>query len=64
MEDTGVKSYCPNCKVYEVRDGNYCSGCGSELELPPPTLKCPKCHEEVRSSDGYCINCGTILKAD
>ena len=65
MEDTGVKSYCPRCKLFEAsRDGDYCSNCGAELTVPPPPRKCPKCDHEVRIADRYCKNCGTKLKID
>lgn len=63
-EDTGVKSYCPQCKVFENRNGDYCSNCGGELTVPPPLSKCPKCDHEVRIADRYCKNCGIELKEE
>ncbi len=61
-EDKGVKTYCPRCKVFEHRDGDYCSSCGAELTIPPLLPKCPKCDHEVRIADSYCKNCGTKLE--
>lgn len=57
-----VKSYCPHCKMFEHRDGDYCSQCGGELTLAPTLGECPKCHlDAVRPSDRYCKNCGARL---
>ncbi|MHB2015596.1 MAG: FHA domain-containing protein [Candidatus Xenobia bacterium] len=65
---------CPQCKVANLPDAEFCDTCGLQLrkpkttELPappapsPPTVRhCPSCKHQVSLDDALCFRCGTVL---
>ena len=53
---------CPNCNYENDDNNNFCTECGTKLEVLP--VRCPKCETELTNQAKFCHNCGTKLTED
>lgn len=54
---TAQKKYaCPNCQSLNKSEMNYCTRCGSYMNL------CPNCYQPNRARDRFCTRCGQHLQ--
>lgn len=59
---------CPTCGTVNPPGTNFCSGCGTKMEVPPPVqnasgIKCQKCGAMNSEGTNFCVQCGSKVEA-